>query len=137
MAVGAALLSAAGAGAIWLVLSRSGVALGRTVYTRQCASCHGTRLEGQPNWKERLPNGRLPAPPHDATGHTWDHPDSQLFDLTKNGVSGVLPGYQSDMPAFKDVLTDREIWAVLAYIESTWPPEIRARQEKITNGSDR
>jgi len=135
MAVGAALLSAAGAGAIWL--SRSGVALGRTVYTRQCASCHGTRLEGQPNWKERLPNGRLPAPPHDATGHTWDHPDSQLFDLTKNGVSGVLPGYQSDMPAFKDVLTDREIWAVLAYIESTWPPEIRARQEKITNGSDR
>jgi len=135
MAVGAALLSAAGAGAIWLVLSRSGVALGRTVYTRQCASCHGTRLEGQPNWKERLPNGRLPA--HDATGHTWDHPDSQLFDLTKNGVSGVLPGYQSDMPAFKDVLTDREIWAVLAYIESTWPPEIRARQEKITNGSDR
>jgi mono/diheme cytochrome c family protein len=137
IAVGAVLALAAGAGAIWLVLSRSDVALGRTVYAQQCASCHGTHLEGQPNWKEHLPNGHLPAPPHDATGHTWHHPDNQLFDLTKNGVSGVLPGYQSDMPAFKDVLNDREIWAVLAYIKSTWPPEIRARQEKITNGNDR
>jgi mono/diheme cytochrome c family protein len=35
------------------------------------------------------------------------------------------------MPAFKGVLTDREIWAVLAYIKSLRPAEIRARQEGI------
>ncbi len=108
------------------------VALGKSVYREHCASCHGVNLEGQPNWKERLPNGRVPAPPHDATGHTWHHPDSQLFDLTKDGAAGVLPGYESDMPAFKTVLSDREIWAVLAYIKSTWPPDIRARQERIS-----
>jgi mono/diheme cytochrome c family protein len=112
------------------------VALGKTVYRDRCASCHGANLEGQANWKERLPNGRLRAPPHDATGHTWHHPDNQLFDLTKNGVAGVLPGYQSDMPAFKTVLSDREIWAVLAYIKSTWPPDIPARQERISRQSD-
>lgn len=107
------------------------VALGQSVYRDRCASCHGANLEGQPNWKERMPNGRLPAPPHDATGHTWHHPDKQLFELTKNGVSGTLPGYQSDMPAFGGVLSDREIWAVLAYIKSTWPKDIRARQERV------
>src|SRR6516165_7158925 len=47
--------------------SRSLVARGKVVYAQQCAPCHGANLEGQPNWRERLPNGRLPGPPHDAT----------------------------------------------------------------------
>ena len=42
-----------------------------------------------------------------------------------------MPGYRSDMPAFADVLSDREIWAALSYIESTWPAEIRDRQRRI------
>jgi len=43
----------------------------------------------------------------------------------------VVPGYQSDMPAFKDVLSDRQIWAVLAYIKSRWPEQIRERQQQL------
>jgi mono/diheme cytochrome c family protein len=93
-------------------------------------------LAGQANWKERLPSGRLPAPPHDATGHTWHHSDQQLFEITKNGASGLLPGYQSDMPAFKGTLSDDEIRAVLAYIKSTWPADIRTRQERINKQSE-
>ena len=62
------------------------VALGETVYAAQCAACHGASLEGQPNWRERGADGRLPAPPHDATGHTWHHPDAVLFELTKHGL---------------------------------------------------
>lgn len=109
------------------------VALGRQVYDAHCASCHGAQLEGQPNWRQRLPSGRLPAPPHDATGHTWHHPDAQLFAITKHGIAAFAPpGYQSDMPSFADQLSDAEIWAVLAYIKSTWPPEIRARQAEIS-----
>jgi mono/diheme cytochrome c family protein len=107
------------------------VAEGRAVYDQRCASCHGAHLEGQPNWRERLANGRLPAPPHDASGHTWHHPDKQLFEITKHGASGLVPGYASDMPGFEGALSDRQIWAVLAYIKSTWPPDIRARQEAV------
>jgi mono/diheme cytochrome c family protein len=109
------------------------VTLGRQVYMEACASCHGENLEGQPDWRVRLENGRLPAPPHDATGHTWHHPDEQLFGMTKIGIAAFagLDGYETDMPAFEGVLSEAEIWAVLAYIKSTWPPRIRARRESI------
>jgi len=107
---------------------------GRSVYDKHCAACHGAKLEGQANWQSRLPNGRMPAPPHDASGHTWHHPDHILFGIAKHGlVPGKYapPGYQSDMPAFAATLSDAEIWAVLAYIKSRWPREIRQRQVEI------
>jgi mono/diheme cytochrome c family protein len=112
------------------------VAAGRPVYDRHCAACHGKSLEGQPNWRERLPNGRLPAPPHNAEGHTWHHPDRQLFQITKLGPSAIVPGYESDMPAFDGVLSDREIRAALAYIKSTWPAELVARQARLTEADE-
>ena len=111
------------------------VALGRGIYSEHCAMCHGANLEGQPNWMERKPNGRLPAPPHDVTGHTWHHPDKQLMLITKKGLSAVVPGYQSDRPAFEHVLTDEQIAAVLAFIESHWPPDIRERQRAMTRAA--
>ena len=130
--------------AVWLGLSldddavelRPGdaatVATGKSVYEEHCASCHGENLEGQTNWRERLPTGRLPAPPHDRTGHTWHHPDAQLFDITKRGPAAVVGGsYESDMPGFDGVLTDAEIVAVLSYIKSTWPARIRARHDDL------
>jgi len=116
------------------------VALGRTVYERQCAACHGAKLEGQPNWRDRLPNGRMPAPPHDETGHTWHHPDGVLFGITKEGLvpGRYAPrGYRSDMPGFGSVLSDEEIWAVLAYIKSTWPPREAAYQREVDRESGR
>jgi mono/diheme cytochrome c family protein len=56
----------------------------------------------------------------------------QLFDMTKIGPAGLVPGYQSDMPGFKDILSDADIWAVLSYVESTWPADIRERQQRIS-----
>jgi mono/diheme cytochrome c family protein len=35
------------------------------------------------------------------------------------------------MPGFGETLSDREIHAVLAYIKSRWPEQIRERQEMI------
>jgi len=108
------------------------VALGATVYAARCAQCHGANLEGQPDWQQRRANGRLPAPPHDASGHTWHHPDEVLFGITKNGMSPYAPAdYESDMPAFAGTLTDDEIAAAIAFIKSRWPPDIRARQAHI------
>jgi mono/diheme cytochrome c family protein len=113
------------------------VTRGQKLYTAQCASCHGSDMEGQANWRERLSNGRLPAPPHDKSGHTWHHPDGQLFDLTKRGPAAVVGGdYQSDMPAYADVLSDEDIVAVLSYIKSTWPADIRARHDSINARSE-
>lgn len=102
------------------------VALGKDVYDRHCAACHGANLEGQPDWQRRRPDGRMPAPPHDDTGHTWHHPDDVLFGIVKHGLVPPYapPGYQSDMPAFKDILSDEEIRAVLAFIESRWSPQV-------------
>jgi mono/diheme cytochrome c family protein len=116
------------------------VAQGKGIYDRHCAACHGVKLEGQPHWRDKLPTGRMPAPPHDASGHTWHHPDSVLFGITKQGlVPGKYapPGYQSDMPAFTDVLSDQEIWAVLAYIQYAWPQEIRKAQAGVNREHQR
>ena len=113
------------------------VARGSALYAAQCARCHGANLEGQPNWRERQANGRLPAPPHDATGHSWHHSDSVLFGITKHGIAEYAPpDYESDMPIFGGLLTDEDIAAVLAYIKSRWPPEVRARQENINRQAE-
>ncbi|WGH79229.1 c-type cytochrome [Jannaschia ovalis] len=108
------------------------VALGRAVYDAQCAACHGADLAGQPDWRQRGPDGLLPAPPHDASGHTWHHPSEMLIALTKAGPAAMVGGgYESAMPGFGEVLSDAEIAAALAYIKSTWPPEIVAAHDEI------
>jgi mono/diheme cytochrome c family protein len=110
--------------------------LGEKLYGQHCAACHGVKLEGQPNWRRRLANGKFPAPPHDDSGHTWHHPAEVLFGITKNGlIPPYAPaGYESDMPAFADKLTDAQIRAVLGYIESHWSGEVRKlRSEMLKN----
>src|SRR5690606_26171465 len=116
------------------------VAFGRGLYMSHCAACHGMNLEGQPNWRIRGASGRLPAPPHDGTGHTWHHSDAVLMDIIQNGMvpGRTAPeGYASDMPAYAGILSDDEIMAILAYIKSTWPDDIRALQREVTFSSRR
>jgi len=108
-------------------------ARGKAVYAQECAACHGRNLEGQvPNWRQRLADGSLPAPPHDSTGHTWHHPDGILFEVTKYGrLKAAGPRIASTMPAFGEKLSDRDIWAVLSYIKSRWPAQIRQRHDSL------
>ncbi|ASQ14961.1 c-type cytochrome [Sinorhizobium meliloti] len=109
------------------------VRLGRMLYSKRCASCHGVKLEGQPDWKSPLPTGKMPAPPHDASGHTWHHPDGLLFRITRDGPAAIVgSGYKSDMPSFGGVLSNEEIRAVQAFIKSTWPERERVYQEEMT-----
>lgn len=103
---------------------------GQILYQDHCAACHGTSLEGQPNWRVPNDDGTLPAPPHDETGHTWHHDNQLLFEYTKLGGRGALAvrgvsDFNSAMPAFNDALTDSEIWDILAYIRSTWPDSVQ------------
>ncbi len=108
------------------------VARGAALYAETCAACHGAELEGEADWRARRADGGLRAPPHDATGHTWHHPDAQLFAITKYGTEAVTGGaVTSDMRGFGDLLSDEEIGAVLAFIKAQWPDEIIARHNEL------
>jgi len=112
------------------------VSVGRNLYMQHCASCHGVNLEGQENWRRRLPSGRLPAPPHDASGHTWHHPDDILIQITREGPATVAGnGYESDMPGFGGILSDAEIRRIIAFIKTSWPERQRQQQEQISRPS--
>lgn len=112
---------------------RAQLAIGSNVYAQHCAACHGAKLEGQPDWQQRLPNGRMPAPPHDDSGHTWHHPDDLLFGMVKHGLVPPYapPNYHTDMPAYATVLADDEIRSVLVYIESHWSPRVLAGRAEM------
>jgi mono/diheme cytochrome c family protein len=111
---------------------REVVSSGRKLYDTYCAVCHGANLEGQPNWRVRGADGLLPAPPHDASGHTWHHADELLVRITKFGNAALVGGgYRSNMPGFGKVLSDADIIAVLSYIKSTWTAEVRKKHDSI------
>lgn len=105
------------------------VSQGADLYQQYCAACHGANLEGQGDWRAPGEDGRLPAPPHDETGHTWHHGDELLFAYTKLGGKELMAArgmdFDSGMPGFQDVLSDAEIWAILDYIKSTWPERVQ------------
>ena len=111
------------------------VARGEAVYAKACATCHGANLQGEANWRSPRRDGRLPAPPHDASGHTWHHPDQLLFEITKFGGRRFNPS--SSMPGFGSVFSDDDLWATLAFIKSRWPAQVRQRQRETTLASDR
>ena len=108
---------------------------GEGLYAEHCAACHCADLEGEPDWRIRKADGKMPAPPQDESGHTWHHPDDQLFALTKEGIAAFAgANYKTDMMGFGDVMTDDEIIAVLSFIKSRWPPEIQKRHDEINAG---
>jgi mono/diheme cytochrome c family protein len=111
---------------------RAAVMLGKKIYLRDCASCHGRNLQGQPLWQVVDQYAGRRAPAHDATGHTWLHPDEDIFHITKYGrFASSPPKAVSYMPAFKSVLGDREILAVIAFIKARWPIGLRISQAML------
>lgn len=111
---------------------------GWQVYAQACARCHGEDLDGefgpataeiaginQELQTEKADQAAMVAPAHDASGKTWRHTDQTLFEIIKFGEAAETEIKVSNrMPAFKDKLTDDEIWLTIALIKSSWPPEI-------------
>jgi S-disulfanyl-L-cysteine oxidoreductase SoxD len=117
------------------LFGQSQVQVGERLFSVYCASCHGLDRPASITYPPR----------HDATGHTWQHPDCQLLAIVRDGgddmtramrASQAPPG-MVEMAAFKDRLTDDEIVAVLAYIKTLWTPEERQFQEQVTRTSCR
>lgn len=112
------------------------VIAGKAVYLRWCASCHGRRLQGQPLWQLNDQFARRRAPAHDQTGHTWAHSDDELFFMTREGRFPTTPATATSyMPAFRHVLTDDQILAVLAFIKANWSIGLRISQALLNPGN--
>ena len=90
---------------------------GRNLYAQHCAACHGADAEGDPQWRERRPDGRFRPPPLNGSGHAWHHPWRQLHQIVKHGRDPR----QSDMPGWGDRLSDADIDAILSWLQSLWP----------------
>ena len=105
---------------------------GQSGYDLRCAHCHG--YDGNGQIASSIDNtrslGMLPVPAHNATGHTWQHPDQLLLQVIRQGIQNPLDHYP--MPAFGDVLTDGESNQILAYIRLWWTDEQRAYQIEVT-----
>jgi mono/diheme cytochrome c family protein len=106
------------------------MALGARTYAVHCATCHGPAGEGSPGWRTRGPDGHLPPPPHDASGHTWHHGDGLLFRIVRDGCDAYPPSARDrcGMPAFGDRLAGAEIRAVIEHLKTWWGEEERAYQ---------
>ena len=90
------------------------VARGRSIYTQKCASCHGDATTPPP---------LKAAPSHAADGHTWHHQDRLLVQWILDGAP-----LATTMPKWRGTLTEGDALAVVAYIKTFWPEEIRQRQ---------
>jgi mono/diheme cytochrome c family protein len=110
----------AGAPVVMRWYSREQVVAGAALYGANCASCHKASAEGAPDWKKRDTNGKLPPPPLNGTAHAWHHPLDVLRTVVKGG--GIPIG--GSMPAFEEKLSQEQIDAILAWVQSHWPDEI-------------
>lgn len=108
---------------------------GAAVYQEYCASCHGAKGEGAPNWKRPDENGELPAPPHDATGHSWRHSDAELFEMIAKGWRDPFNKTERlTMPPFSEQLSAQQIEDVIVYLKTLWTDDQRQFQVEENRG---
>lgn len=100
------------------IMAQSGDAgAGAEVYGRRCIWCHGEEGDAVTDMAERLN-----PPPRDftfaqykikATAFDNDYPnDDDLFRMIRDGMPGTA------MPGWADVLSDQQIWDLVAYIKA-------------------
>jgi cbb3-type cytochrome c oxidase subunit III len=86
------------------------VEAGKKLYARHCASCHGPNGKGDGGMA--LSGGT----PSDLTDDAWDYgaTDGEIFVAIRDGVS-------SDMLAYKEKLSEKQIWQVVNFLRSIGP----------------
>ena len=95
---------------------------GNSIFTTNCAICHGSDAGSTPEWRKSMADGRYPPPPLNGTAHAWHHNlESLQRQINQGGIK-----YQGWMPAFADSLNAEQVEAVIAYFQSLWPDDIYA-----------
>ncbi len=93
---------------------------GAVKFAENCAECHGKIAQGTPNWHEPDAKGNYPPPPLDGTGHAWHHSEAVLKHTIRDGgkkLGGTMPGFDKK-------LNDRDMEAIIVWLQSHWPDKI-------------
>lgn len=90
------------------------IAAGGAIYAAQCAGCHGRNGFGDGN------AGRALDPSPALLNFLVRMPGAVDSYLLWTVAEGGLP-FGSEMPAFKDRLSDEQIWQVIAYMRAGFP----------------
>ena len=90
-----------------LANDREAVEAGKKLFARHCASCHGP--QGKGDGSMALAGGT----PSNLTDDKWDHgsTDGEIFVAIRDGTS-------PDMEAYKEKLSEKEIWQVVTFVRS-------------------
>ncbi len=92
-----------------LPVTRENIAAGKALFEDNCASCHGKSGTGNGEaGKELTPR---PADITHILGKPLDRDDFFLWTISEGGEK-----LKTDMPAFKDVLSEKEIWQIIQYL---------------------
>jgi len=78
---------------------------GQAVFLAHCSGCHGEQAEGRPGLYPPL-----------AEAEFVKGPPERLAALILDGIQGPLGGYNGPMPAWRGVLQDAEIAAVMTWL---------------------
>lgn len=101
------------------------VAEGGRLYARNCAACHGSGIDDPPGWRPVI--GGVAPPPLAAEGPPPKSTDGYLVRVIRDGGAAVHGDPARDrMPPFRDVLTNREVHAVVAFLKDRWPDHLQA-----------
>jgi mono/diheme cytochrome c family protein len=96
------------------------IAAGEEVYARHCAQCHGERGFGDGD------AGRALDPSPALLSFMVRMPMAVDEYLLWSVSEGGLP-FGSEMPAFKDRLSEEQIWQVIAFMRAGFPTDAAAR----------
>lgn len=92
-----------------VALTDASLVEGVRLYGEHCAVCHGTSA-GEAK-ASAIARGEYPAPPQLASEGVEDDPEGYTYWKVKHGIR--LTG----MPAWKDALSEREIWTLALFLK--------------------
>ena len=109
-----------------LVLAETGkkpvpemVNAGHKLYEQHCQVCHQKDGVGAYPVPLGIRNpSYIPPMPLNESSHAWHHSDEQLIHTIMNGIP------QRQMPAWGQVLSEKEAAQIVAYIKSLWSQKI-------------
>jgi mono/diheme cytochrome c family protein len=99
------------------------IAAGRALYLKNCAACHGPDGLGDGDAGQSL------SPSPAVLAYMITRPIAVdrylLWSISDGGEQ-----FGSEMPAFKDQLTQEEIWEIIAYMRDGFPLDMEIPEEK-------